>query len=94
MTTWLAQDGYAFDIEVMDKQFDNYHAHLVDDRLYLINEGWSSDQTKELLNQLGKNELHLQSIVLFGYSFNIAELRELESGLKQLDNKVTLIKRY
>lgn len=94
LTTWLAQDGYAFDIEVMDKQFDNYHAHLVDDRLYLINEGWSSDQTKELLNQLGKNELHLQSIVLFGYSFNIAELRELESGLKQLDNKVTLIKRY
>ncbi|MEE6705011.1 DNA methyltransferase, partial [Limosilactobacillus reuteri] len=94
LTTWLAQDGYAFDIEVTDKQFDNYHAHLVDDRLYLINEGWSSDQTKELLNQLGKNELHLQSIVLFGYSFNIAELRELESGLQQLDSKVTLIKRY
>ncbi|MCC4399362.1 site-specific DNA-methyltransferase [Limosilactobacillus reuteri] len=94
LTTWLAQDGYTFDTEVEDKQFDNYHAHLVDDRLYLINEGWSSDQTKELLNQLGKNELHLQSIVLFGYSFNIAELRELESGLKQLDSKVTLIKRY
>lgn len=94
LTTWLAQDGYAFDTEVEDKQFGNYHAHLVDDRLYLINEGWSSDQTKELLNQLGKNELHLQSIVLFGYSFNIAELRELESGLKQLDSKVTLIKRY
>lgn len=94
LTTWLAQDGYPFDAEVEDKQFDNYHAHLVDDRLYLINEGWSSDKTKELLNQLGKNELHLQSIVLFGYSFNIAELRELESGLKQLDSKVTLIKRY
>ncbi|MBD5090891.1 MAG: site-specific DNA-methyltransferase [Lactobacillus sp.] len=94
LTTWLARDGYAFETEVEDKQFGNYHAHFVDDRLYLINEGWSSDQTKELLNQLGKNELHLQSIVLFGYSFNIAELRELESGLKQLDSKVTLIKRY
>lgn len=94
LTTWLAQDGYSFDAEVEDKQFGNYHAHIVDDRLYLINEGWSSDQTKDLLNQLGKNELHLQSIVLFGYSFNIAELRELENGLKQLDSKVTLIKRY
>lgn len=94
LTTWLAQDGYAFDTDAEDKQFGTYHAHLVDDRLYLINEGWSSEQTKGLLNQLGKNELHLQSIVLFGYSFNIAELRELESGLKQLDSKVTLIKRY
>lgn len=94
LATWLAKDSYPFDAEVEDKQFGNYHARLVDDRLYLINEGWSSDQTKELLNQLGKNELHLQSIVLFGYSFNIAELRELENGLKQLDSKVTLIKRY
>ena len=94
LTTWLAQDGYAFDTDVEDKQFGTYHAHLVDDRLYLINEGWSSEQTKGLLNQLGKNELHLQSIVLFGYSFNIAELRELESGLQQLDSNVTLIKRY
>ncbi len=94
LTTWLAQDGYSFDANVQNIQFDNYNAHLVDDRLYLINEGWGSNQTKELLNKLGTNELHLQSVVIFGYSFNIAELRELENGLKQLDNKVNLIKRY
>lgn len=94
LTTWLAQDGYPFDANIQEIQFDNYHAHLVDDRLYLINEGWSSTQTKQLLNQLGTNELHLQSVVVFGYSFNIAELRELENGLKQLDGKVNLIKRY
>lgn len=94
LTTWLAQDGYSFDTNIHDCQFDNYHAYLVEDRLYLIDEGWGSNQTKELLNKLGKNELHIQSIVLFGYSFNISELRELDSGLKQLDNKVNLIKRY
>ena len=94
LATWLAQDGYSFDEKIHDYQFDNYHAYLVEDRLYLIDEGWGSTQTKELLNKLGKNELHLQSVVLFGYSFNISELRELESGLKQLDNKVNLIKRY
>lgn len=94
LTTWLTQDGYPFDAEVTEKTFGDYHAHIVDDRLYLINEGWSSDNTKELLNQLGKNELHLQSVVIFGYSFNIAKLRELESGLQQLDSKVNLIKRY
>lgn len=95
LTTWLAKDGYAFDTEVQDIKFGNYMAHKVEDnRLYLINEGWGADQTKELLNQLGTHQLEVQSVVLFGYSFNVAELRELENGLKQLDSKVTLIKRY
>lgn len=95
LTTWLAKDGYAFDADVQDVKFGNYTAHKVEDnRLYLINEGWGADQTKELLNQLGTHQLEVQSVVLFGYSFNVAELRELENGLKQLDSKVTLIKRY
>ena len=94
LTTWLAQDGYPFDVNIQEIKFGNYHAHMVDNRLYIINEGWNSTQTKELLNQLGTNELDLQTVVLFGYSFNILDLRELENGLKQLDSKVTLIKRY
>lgn len=95
LTTWLAKDGYSFDADVQDIQFNNYKAHKVEDnRLYLINEGWGADQTKELLNQLGTHQLEVQSVVLFGYSFKVAELRELENGLRQLDSKVTLIKRY
>ncbi|MCD2255151.1 site-specific DNA-methyltransferase [Lactobacillus sp. CC-MHH1034] len=95
LTTWLAKDGYSFDANVEIIKFDNYAAHKVeDDRLYLINEGWEAKQTKELLNQLGTHQLGVQSIVIFGYSFNVAGLRELESGLGQLDSKVTLIKRY
>ncbi|WP_263640650.1 DNA methyltransferase, partial [Lacticaseibacillus paracasei] len=95
LTTWLAKDGYSFDANVEEIKFGNYAAHQVENnRLYLINEGWGADQTKELLNQLGTHQLEVQSVVLFGYSFNVAELRELENGLKQLDSKVTLIKRY
>ena len=95
LTTWLAKDGYSFDADVEEVMFNNYSAHKVEDnRLYLINEGWGAEQTKELLNQLGTHQLEVQSVVIFGYSFNVAELCELESGLKQLDSKVTLIKRY
>ncbi len=95
LTTWLAKDGYPFDADVQEVKFGAYTAHKVEDnRLYLINEGWEASQTKELLNQLGTHQLEVQSVVIFGYSFNVAELRELESGLKQLDSKVTLIKRY
>lgn len=95
LTTWLAKDGYFFDADVEKVKLGNYSAHKVEDnRLYLINEGWGANQTKELLNQLGTHQLEVQSVVIFGYSFNVAELRELENGLKQLDSKVTLIKRY
>ena len=95
LTTWLVQDGYPFDAKVEEVKFEDYIAHKVEDnRLYLINEGWTSDETKKLLNQLGTHKLNIQSVVIFGYSFNVAELRELENGLNQLDSKVTLLKRY
>ena len=95
LTTWLAKDGYSFNTNVQDLKFGNYIAHQVENnRLYLINDGWGADHTKELLNQLGTHQLNVQSVVIFGYSFNVAEPRELENGLKQLDSKVTLIKRY
>ena len=95
MTTWLVKDGYQLNVDVEEVKFDNYTAYKIENnRLYLIKEGWGAEQTKELLNQLGTHQLEVQSVVVFGYSFNVAELRELENVLKLLDNKVTLIKRY
>lgn len=95
LTTWLIQDGYPFDAKVEEVKFDDYIAHKVEEnRLYLISEGWTGNETKELLNQLGTHKLNVQTVVIFGYSFNVAELREIENGLSQLDSKVTLLKRY
>ncbi|EJE98054.1 Methyltransferase [Liquorilactobacillus mali KCTC 3596 = DSM 20444] len=95
LTTWLVQDGYSFEADIETFYFGEYRAHIIENnRLYLINEGWNKDHTKELLNQLGTHQLDLQSVVVFGYSFNIAELRELEIGLKQVDSHVNLIRRY
>lgn len=95
LTTWLAKDGYSFEADVKTVDFDGYKAYLVEDsRLYIIDEGWTSKNTKTLLNQLGTHQLTVQTIALFGYSFNIADLRELEIGLKQLDSSINLLKRY
>lgn len=94
-TTWLAKDGYSFDADVKKVDFAGYEASLVEgSRLYLINDGWTSKNTEDLLNKFGTHQLTVQTIVLFGYSFNIAELRELEIGLKQLDVNINLLKRY
>lgn len=95
LTTWLVKDGYPFNADIKKVDFNGYQAVLVENsRLYIINNGWSSDNTEALLNKIGTHQITVQTIVLFGYSFNIADLRELEIGLKQLDNNINLLKRY
>lgn len=95
LTTWLVRDGYSLDADVRKISIGGYTAYLVEEsRLYLIDDGWTKECTRELLNRLGEHELSVQSIVLWGYSFNIAELRELEIGIKQLNSSVNLLKRY
>lgn len=95
VTTWIASDGYKFDVEINNINFDGYKAYYVDNnRLYLIDSNWGSKQTKELLNAIGTNQLTVQTIVLYGYSFDLESIKEIEIGLKQLDNKVNVLKRY
>lgn len=95
LATWLAKDGYPFDVDVQKIDLAGYQGNLIENnRLYLIRENWSSKCTEKLLNLLGTHALNVQAVVIFGYSFNLNDLRELENGLKQLDSNVSLIKRY
>jgi len=95
LTTWLVSDGYKMDISAQKIDFSGYKATYVDGtRLYLIEEKWYSVQTQSLLNQIGTNRLPVQTIVIYGYSFELESIRELEIGLKQLEQKVNLVKRY
>lgn len=95
LTTWLVADGYRMDVEIETLTFAGYKATYVDGtRLYLIEEHWRAAHTRELLNQIGTHQLAVQTVVIYGYSFDLESLRELEIGLKQLDQKVNLVKRY
>lgn len=96
LTTWLAEDGYDFNTDdLVEYNFAGYRAYgIKDTRLYLIDGNLHSEQIKELLNQLGTNKVKFQSIVVYGYSFNVMDMRELDLGLSQLNSKVELIKRY
>lgn len=96
LTTWLAEDGYDFNTDdLVEYDFAGYKAFgIKDTRLYLINGNWHTEQTKDLLNQLGTNKLKFQSVVVYGYSFNIIDMKELDIGLHQLNSTVSLIKRY
>lgn len=95
LQTWLVSDGYKFDVDVRYINFDDHHAAFVDEtRVYLINENWSTENTKALINSIGNNEISIQTIVVYGYSFSFEALRELEIALQQLDKRVNLIVRY
>lgn len=95
ITTWLVTDGYKLDINVESIDIKGYQAFYVDNnRLYFINNNWNSEQTRTLLNLIGTNKITVQTIVIYGYSFGLESIRELELGLKQLNIKVNLVKRY
>lgn len=95
LSTWLLADGYSLLSSGEKLDLAGYEASYVNsERLYLIAEGWSSEQTKELVNIIGKNEKVIPTIVLYGYSFEMESMRELELALDQLDTKVNLVKRY
>jgi len=96
LTTWLLADGYPFSQDLRAVDFEGYYATYVDDSLlYLINSGWGTDQTKALLNMVGTNKLNLNTIILYGYSFDFESLRELEVNVrKSLGKDIQIEKRY
>lgn len=95
LRTYLVADGYKFDVAVENLTVAGYQLPYVDGtRVYIINSGWHIAQTKALVNAVGTNELVLQTIVVYGYSLSLEDLRELEIALAQLDSKVNLIVRY
>ncbi|GHT82098.1 hypothetical protein FACS1894137_00350 [Spirochaetia bacterium] len=90
-------DGFTFDTPVEKLNFSGYSAHLVQSKLYLIAPEWGAKQTKDLLNRIGKNELNVQHIVVYAYSFLMESLRELEINIKNTldaDHQVYIERRY
>ncbi len=95
LQTYLAKDNYKFDVSIDKVDFSGIKLPYVNQqRIYLITDRWESKNTKALVNAIGKNEVIVQSIVVYGYSIEMESLRELEIALNQLENKVNLQVRY
>ena len=93
--TYLAKDNYKFDVSLQMIDFAGVQLPYVDNqRIYLIAKNWQAKNTKALVNAIGKNELAVQTIVVYGYTVEMESLRELEIALNQLENKVNLQVRY
>ncbi|MFW3578363.1 DNA methyltransferase [Vagococcus fluvialis] len=95
LQTYLAKDNYKFDVPLRMIDFAGIQLPYVNSqRIYLIAKNWQAENTKALVNAIGKNELTVQTIVVYGYTLEMESLRELEIALNQLENKVNLQVRY
>jgi len=96
LATWLIDDGYTFDQQPQEIDFVGYKAYYIDNSLlYIINAGWEHKQTEALLNLIGKNELNVNTIIVYGYSFTMESLRELKLNVKNnLNRQVSIEIRY
>ena len=93
--TYLAKDNYTFDVPLQMIDFAGIQLPYVNNqRIYLIANNWQAENTRALVNAIGKNELVVQTIVVYGYTLEMESLRELEIALNQLENKVNLQVRY
>lgn len=93
--TYLAKDNYQFDVPLQLIDFADIQLPYVNNqRIYLIANNWRAENTRALVNAIGKNELVVQTIVVYGYTLEMESLRELEIALNQLENKVNLQVRY
>lgn len=93
--TYLAKDNYKFDVPLQMIDFAGIQLPYVNNqRIYLIANNWQAENTRALVNAIGKNELVVQTFVVYGYTLEMESLRELEIALNQLENKVNLQVRY
>lgn len=95
LQTYLVSDNYKFDVPIEMLDFGGIQLPYVNNqRIYIITNDWTAANTKALVNAIGKNEISVQTIVVYGYTIAMESLRELEIALNQLENKVHLLVRY
>jgi adenine specific DNA methylase Mod len=96
LTTWLIDEGNTFDARVEEVILSNYTAQYIAESktLYLINEEFNTEALKAMLNKTGTGELPVSSLVVYPYSFGFEIMRELEIGVKSLNNVPKIIKNY
>jgi adenine-specific DNA-methyltransferase len=99
LTTWKTYDGIALTQNLKEINLDEYKGHYFDNKLYLLNKGFTTKNLKKLLEEIDKNPyFNPATIIAFGYNFESKVLREIAENIKNYANKkhidVDFITRY
>ncbi|MEQ1734257.1 MAG: site-specific DNA-methyltransferase [Bacteroidia bacterium] len=99
LTTWKTYDGIALTHNLETVDLNGYSAHYGNGRLYLMHNGFSTNNLQALLEKIDMDKhFDPKSIIAFGYHFESARLRELTENVKTYNNKkksdIDFITRY
>lgn len=96
LSTYLALDGYGLTSSTIPFQLNTYFADKINDSLYIVDQGLTSDDVLTLIKCLENRDLKVNRIVLYNYSIEFSVLQELKKNLSNLQNNkhIELIERY
>lgn len=96
LTTWLVLDGYGLTKKTEKYKLKNFESDKIENSLYIIQKGFSSEDVIELIRKIETIELDITRIVIYAHSIIFNVLQELRKNLKNLRNNknVELIERY
>lgn len=93
LTTWLIDDGFGFSASVEEIGFGQARGYISGSRLYILDEGMTTDDLVELLRKIHEKEINVSNITVYVHSLSSVVLRELDLALKTI-NGMTLERRY
>jgi len=88
LTTWKTYDGIPLTEDLKGIDLDRYKGYYFDNKLYLVNKGFTTKNLKKLLEEIDKNpDFNPAIIIAFGYNFESKALREIAENVKNYANK-------
>jgi len=88
LVTWKTYDGIPLTQDLESVDLVGYTAYYGNGRLYLMNKGFTADSLKALLEKIDTDKhFEPKSIIVFGYHFESARLREIAENVKIYNNK-------
>jgi adenine-specific DNA-methyltransferase len=99
LVTWKTYDGVSLSQTIKDTDLNGYTGHYSNEKLYLMNKGFKTENLKALLEKIdGDKGFNPTTIIAFGYHFESKNLREISENIKSYANKknidIDFITRY
>lgn len=91
IATWKAYDGVFLTESAEVVELAGYPAWYVDDNLYLLDTGFTTEALKALVEKLDDDkDFSPSKVVLFGYNFSSKHQREMKEALSNYANKKSI----
>lgn len=91
LVTWKTYDGISLTEPLQDINLNGYTAHYCNEKLYLMNNHFTTENLKTLLEKIDNDkDFNPTTIIAFGYHFESKNLREISENIKSYANKKSI----